>query len=75
MVEPLFGEETVTITIRINGGINKSKEEFQMEFSTEEKPSLKYLLKESCKRFNQKDKSRVAKVYNKKGIELLTDDV
>jgi hypothetical protein len=75
MVEPLFGEETITITIRINGGINKSKEEFQMEFSPGEKPELKYLLKESCKRFNAKDRSRVAKVYNRYGIELLADDV
>ena len=46
-----------------------------MEFSAEEKPALKYLLKESCKRFNCKEKSRIAKIYNKKGIELLSDDV
>ena len=46
-----------------------------MEFSTEEKPSLKYLLKESCKRFNQKEKARLCKIYNKKGIELLAEDV
>ena len=46
-----------------------------MEFSTEEKPSLKYLLKESCKRFNQKEKARQCKIYNKKGIELLAEDV
>jgi len=46
-----------------------------MEFSAEEKPSLKYLLKESCKRFNRKEQNRVAKIYNKKGIELLSDDV
>jgi len=46
-----------------------------MEFSPGEKPELKYLLKESCKRFNAKDRSRVAKVYNRNGIELLADDV
>ena len=46
-----------------------------MEFSTEEKPSLKYLLKESCKRFNRKESARICKIYNKKGIELLTEDV
>ena len=46
-----------------------------MEFSSEEKPSLKYLIKESCKRFNRREQVNVAKIYNKKGIELSSEDV
>ena len=65
----------VQITIRINGGINKSKEEFSMEFSDQDPPSLKVLLKDCCKRFGWKEKNRVAKLYNKSGIEILEDDV
>ena len=46
-----------------------------MEFSDQDAPTLKGLLKDSCKRFNWKEKSRIAKLYNKQGIEILEDDV
>ena len=46
-----------------------------MEFSDQDPPSLKGLLKDCCKRFGCKEKSRVAKLYNKSGIEILEDDV
>ena len=36
---------------------------------------MKSLLKDCCKRFNCKEKNRVAKLYNKSGIEILEDDV
>jgi len=74
MVE-LFGDETQTITIRMNGGIHKNSAEFELEYTDRGSLSLKYILKEACKRFGDKSKHHRAKLYNKKGIEMVDTDM
>lgn len=37
--------------------------------------SLQDILKEACKEFNQKDKLRTAKIYNKNGLPISNEDV
>ena len=63
------------ITVRINGGINKSKQEIQVEIQNRNSIRLGDILKEACKRFNHKEKSRSAKLYNRNGLEILDEDV
>jgi len=36
-----FAETSQQITLRVNGGMHKSNQEFNMEFSNEDKPSLR----------------------------------
>jgi len=46
-----------------------------LEFTQDDKPTLRHLIKEGCKRFGHKEKYRTAKIYNKNGILLSDDDV
>lgn len=39
-----------------------------MDFSNEDKPKLREVIKLTCKRFGVKEKSGCAKLYNKNGI-------
>lgn len=36
---------------------------------------LSDLLKEACRQFNQKEKARISKLYNKNGLEILDEDI
>ena len=65
----------VQITIRLNGGIHKSKQECQIEFSNENRQTLKQIKKDACKFFGCKEKARSAIIYNKKGLELFDADI
>jgi len=56
------------IIIRVNGGIHKSSQEFIMDFSNEDKPKLREIIKLTCKRFGCKEKAACAILYNKNGI-------
>ena len=53
------------ITLRVNGGMHKSNQEFNMEFSNEDKPSLRQVIKDTCKRFGCKEKAGSSHLYNK----------
>lgn len=37
--------------------------------------NLNEVLKQACKRFGNKDSSRVAKLFNKNGVQLFQDDL
>ena len=63
------------VTIRVNGGMHKSQQEFVMEFSNEDKPSLRAMKKETCKRFGCKEKASNSVIYNKQGIQLFDEDI
>ena len=43
--------------------------------SNNNKMNLKEIMKEACRTFNQKEKTRIAKLYNKNGLEILDEDV
>jgi len=60
-----FNDSSQTITIRINGGMHKSQQELVMDFSEEERPSLRNIIKETCKKFGVKEKAACAIIYNK----------
>lgn len=53
------------ITVRVNGGMHKSQQELVMDFSEEERPSLRNIIKETCKKFGVKEKAACAVIYNK----------
>ncbi len=59
----------------MNGGMHKSQQEFTMDWSSENPPTLKVILKETCKRFGVKDKAACAILFNKKGIQIFDEDV
>ena len=46
-----------------------------IEFSESDRPSLRYIAKQTCKRFGCKEKHQMAKLYNKSGIQLFENDV
>ncbi len=48
--------------------MHKSKDEYVMEFCNEERPTLQYIKKETCKRFGVREKANIAILYNKDGI-------
>ena len=48
--------------------MHKSQIENVMEFGTEEKPSLRQIKKDTCKRFGCKEKAANCVLYNKQGI-------
>lgn len=70
-----FAETSQQVTIRVNGGMHKSQQEFVMEFSNEDKPSLRAMKKETCKRFGCKEKASNSVIYNKQGIQLFDEDI
>jgi len=70
----IFDDSSRTITIRLNGGMEKLKDEHVMEFSEQEKPSLRNIIKFTCKRFGCKDKAACAVIYSKGGIKLFDED-
>jgi hypothetical protein len=55
--------------------MHKSQQECVMDFNNDDKPSLRNIIKQTCKRFNQKEKAAGAILYNKNGIQLLDEDV
>ena len=52
----------------MNGGIHKSQMECHIEFGEEDRPPLKNILKETCKRFGCKEKAPKSMLYNKQGV-------
>lgn len=71
----LFDDSSQLITIRVNGGMHKSRDECVMDFSEDDRPSLKNIIKTTCKKFGVKDKAVCAMIYNKSGIKMFDDDV
>lgn len=61
------------ITIRVNGTLTKNREEIKMELP--EGIKMGDLLKSACKRLGAKDNYKIAKLYNKNGIQLFQDDL
>ena len=57
----------------MNGGINKTKEEFLVTLN--EDLTLHYLIKQAAKKFDGKHDQSNAKIYNKSGINLFNDDL
>lgn len=55
--------------------MHKSQQECNMDFSPEDKPTLKQVIKETCKRFGAKEKAGCAVLYNKSGIKLFDEDI
>ena len=55
--------------------MHKSQQECVMDFSEEERPSLRSIIKSTCKRFGCKEKVGSSIVYNKQGIQLFDDDI
>lgn len=45
-----------------------------MELSQMDRASLKWIIKEACKRFGVKEKAPSCKFYNRKGLEMMKDD-
>lgn len=70
-----FGESSSQIKIRVNGGMHKSQQECVMDFSEEERPPLRQIIKSTCKRFGCKEKVGSSIIYNKQGIQLFDEDV
>ena len=54
--------------------MTKSNAEVKIELPQSERPVLKYIVKDCCKRFGNKEKAAIAKLYNKNGIEMSKDD-
>jgi hypothetical protein len=46
-----------------------------MDLSDRNALRLSDVLKEACRQFNQKGKERVAKLYNRNGLEILDEDI
>lgn len=46
-----------------------------IEFSESEKPSLREIKKNTCKRFGVKEKASNCVIYSKKGIQLFDEDI
>ena len=46
-----------------------------MDFSNEDKPSLRQIIKDTCKRFGCKEKVSSSVLYNKQGIQLFDEDI
>ena len=65
-------EQEEYIIIRVNGGKMKSQDELQLELN--ESLTLKQVVKLACKKFDSKESSKVAKVYNKNGVLLFDSD-
>ncbi len=59
------------ISVRINGGLTKNKNECQIEFN--DSLDLKNILKKACSKFGGSYKS--AKLYNKDGVCLFEEDI
>ena len=45
-----------------------------MDFSEDERPSLRSIVKETCKKFGCKGKAACAVIYNKSGIKMFDED-
>ena len=58
----------VQLTVRVNGGMHKSNLENVIEYNEAEKPSLRNIKKDTCKRFGCKEKAAHCILYSKKGI-------
>lgn len=54
--------------------MHKSRDECVMDFSEDDRPSLKNIIKTTCKKFGVKDKAVCAVIYNKSGIKMFDDD-
>lgn len=65
----------VQLIVRVNGGIHKSQMENVIEFNDSEKPSLRQIKKDTCKRFGCKEKAANCVIYSKKGIQLFDEDI
>lgn len=63
------------LIVRVNGGIHKSQAENIIEFSDCDKPSLREIIKNTCKRFGCKEKASNSLIYSKKGIQLFDEDI
>lgn len=59
--------------MRINGGIDKSKQECQIEWH-EIGLSREDIIKQTCKKFNCKEKAKNARLYTKNGVDIGSDD-
>ena len=46
-----------------------------MEFGQNEKPSLRQIKKDTCKRFGVKEKAAHCVLYSKQGIQLFDEDI
>jgi len=61
--------------IRMNGGINKSKQELKLDLEDRNNQQLEDILKQACRFFGQKEKQRTSKLYNRNGLQILEEDV
>lgn len=59
--------------MRLNGSSTKNWEEVKVKLS--EGLTLSDLLKTACKKFGHKENYKIAKLYNKNGLQLLKDDI
>lgn len=63
-----FDDALSVLTVRVNGGMHKSNLENVIEYNEAEKPSLRNIKKDTCKRFGCKEKAAHCILYSKKGI-------
>ena len=63
------------IVVRLNGGMHKSHQEIYLDFREEDRPPLRAIIKEFCKRFGCKEKVRSSVLYNKSGLQLFDKDI
>lgn len=71
----MFGDASESITLRLNGGVNKDKSEFTMDITDKQEMSIKAFLKDCCKKYGKKDNAPRSKLYSKGGIEMHEDDL
>jgi len=71
----IFEDTSQAIIVRLNGGIHKSSQEAVIDFSDNDRPTLKSIIKETCKRFGCKEKASCSIIYNKQGIQIFPEDI
>lgn len=57
----------------MNGTLTKNREETKVELT--DSMNLSDMLKSLCKKFGSKENYKIAKLYNKSGIQLFQDDL
>jgi len=57
----------------VNGTLTKNREETKVELT--DSMNLSDMLKSLCKKFGYKENYKIAKLYNKSGIQLFQDDL
>ena len=55
--------------------MHKSHQEIYLDFREEDRPPLRAIIKEFCKRFGCKEKVRSSVLYNKSGLQLFDKDI